>query len=259
MERIAYAPYGRATDFMAIIERGSIKRLEHADLGYGLEIMDGGYVPKTGAFFVQKLSEYDMAGKDVIDIGTGETGILAIHAASMGARKVIGLDIDTNAVEWASRNSAVNGLSNAEFLACDIKEYVPDGRFDIIISNPPQMPSATNDSIHDDGGIDGKEYMRYIFDFALEYLKDDGKIFLSPLDFLGIERSYNSDPSLADYAGKRGFGLSVIGRQPKMIKEGSHTAKNLAWIRKQCPDYVFEKEGDGLLGYEIHIVLAQRI
>ena len=233
--------------------------LTHAKLGYSLEIMEGGYVPKTGAFFVQELSGCEIAGKDVIDIGTGETGILAIQAASMGARKVIGLDIDDKAVEWARRNSEANGLSNIEFLSCDMREYMPVDKFDVIISNPPQMPVAANNSAHNDGGTDGKEYMHYIFDFALKHLKDDGKIFLTSLDFLGIDRSYSSGPSLAAYAQERGFGLSIVGRQEKIIKEGSYTAENLGWIRRQYPDYVFEKGEDSHLGYEICIVLAQRI
>lgn len=46
-------------------------------------------------------------GKDVIDMGTG-TGILAILAKKMGAKKVTGIDIDEFAIENAKENGALN-------------------------------------------------------------------------------------------------------------------------------------------------------
>lgn len=46
-------------------------------------------------------------GKDVIDMGTG-TGILAILAKKLGAKKVTGIDIDEFAIENAKENGALN-------------------------------------------------------------------------------------------------------------------------------------------------------
>jgi ribosomal protein L11 methyltransferase len=47
-------------------------------------------------------------GMDVLDIGTG-SGILAIAAAKLGARRVIAVDSDPTAVKTARENVAVNG------------------------------------------------------------------------------------------------------------------------------------------------------
>jgi ribosomal protein L11 methyltransferase len=51
------------------------------------------------------------AGARVLDVGTG-TGILAIAAARLGAREVVGTDIDPAAVEVARANVLHNGVSD---------------------------------------------------------------------------------------------------------------------------------------------------
>ncbi len=48
-------------------------------------------------------------GAAVLDVGTG-SGILAIGAARLGARRVVGVDIDPKAVEIAAENAALNDV-----------------------------------------------------------------------------------------------------------------------------------------------------
>jgi ribosomal protein L11 methyltransferase len=49
-------------------------------------------------------------GESVLDLGSG-SGILSITAVKMGAKKSIGLEIESNAVTVSKDNSAVNGVS----------------------------------------------------------------------------------------------------------------------------------------------------
>ncbi len=51
------------------------------------------------------------AGARVLDVGTG-TGILAIAAARLGAREIVGTDIDPAALEVARANVLHNGVSD---------------------------------------------------------------------------------------------------------------------------------------------------
>jgi ribosomal protein L11 methyltransferase len=46
----------------------------------------------------------------MLDVGTG-SGILAIYGAKLGAGRVVGIDIDPEALRWAAENLALNGLS----------------------------------------------------------------------------------------------------------------------------------------------------
>lgn len=68
---------------------------------------------------------------DVLDVGTG-SGILAMAAAKLGARRVVGTDIDPDAVEVARENCAMNGVS-AELVTTPLAE-IP-GQFAVVLAN----------------------------------------------------------------------------------------------------------------------------
>ncbi|HIC89566.1 MAG TPA: 50S ribosomal protein L11 methyltransferase [Anaerolineae bacterium] len=57
------------------------------------------------------LERYLQVGDRVLDVGTG-SGILAIAAAKLGARQVLGTDTDPVAVAVARENAAYNGVGN---------------------------------------------------------------------------------------------------------------------------------------------------
>lgn len=75
----------------------------------------------------------DIRGKKVIDLGCG-SGVLAISASLMGAKSVVGVDIDREAVKVAKKNAeALDAM--IEFAVCDIDSIV--GHFETTIMNPP--------------------------------------------------------------------------------------------------------------------------
>ena len=52
----------------------------------------------------------------VVDIGTG-TGVLALLAAQAGAKRVTGIDVNSNSIEYARKAAVRSGLQDrAEFL-----------------------------------------------------------------------------------------------------------------------------------------------
>ena len=74
----------------------------------------------------------------LLDVGTG-SGILAIGAALLGFRKVVGIDNDPEAIEVAEENIVLNGLSGKIKVFRAIPEEVK-GSFDVVISNIQSMP-----------------------------------------------------------------------------------------------------------------------
>jgi ribosomal protein L11 methyltransferase len=54
------------------------------------------------------LQRLDLRDRQVVDIGTG-SGVLALAAARLGAREVLGIDVDEDALENARTNAALNG------------------------------------------------------------------------------------------------------------------------------------------------------
>jgi len=77
----------------------------------------------------------DIVGRVIYDLGCGP-GRLAIGAALMGARHVIGVDIDTKALKIAMRNAHKLGVnSRIEFLAQDVETLC--GKADTVLMNAP--------------------------------------------------------------------------------------------------------------------------
>lgn len=65
----------------------------------------------TTRLCLELLQEIDVAGKSVIDVGTG-SGVLAIAAAKLGASHVVALDNDPDALENARGNVKRNGVGD---------------------------------------------------------------------------------------------------------------------------------------------------
>ena len=78
----------------------------------------------------------------IYDLYTG-TGTIANFVAK-NAKKVIGIEYVPEAIEDAKVNSAINGITNTQFFAGDMKDILTDdfiaqhGRPDVIITDPPR-------------------------------------------------------------------------------------------------------------------------
>lgn len=81
------------------------------------------------------LQQSDMAGKCVIDVGTG-SGVLALAAARLGAVRVLGIDNDQDAIDNAIENRDLNALGAAvEFRCAEVEAVSGEGQFDIVLAN----------------------------------------------------------------------------------------------------------------------------
>ncbi|ELH0899941.1 50S ribosomal protein L11 methyltransferase [Vibrio cholerae] len=87
----------------------------------------------TTALCLEWLDNLDLTGKTVIDFGCG-SGILAIAAIKLGAAKVIGIDIDAQALLASKDNAARNGVED------QIDVYLPKDQpeglvADVVVAN----------------------------------------------------------------------------------------------------------------------------
>ncbi len=87
----------------------------------------------TTSLCLEWLESLDLSGKTVIDFGCG-SGILAIAAIKLGAEKVIGIDIDPQALLASKDNAQRNGV--ADQLEVYLPQDQPEGLVaDVVVAN----------------------------------------------------------------------------------------------------------------------------
>lgn len=89
---------------------------------------------ETTILCVEALEKYVKKDAIVYDVGCG-SGILSIVAAKLGAKKVIGIDIDDLSVKTSKENVKINGVEEiVEIVKGNLLDNV-SGKADIIVSN----------------------------------------------------------------------------------------------------------------------------
>jgi len=136
----------------------------------------------------------------VLEVGSG-SGCIAI---AMGAERndalIESVDVSETAITQAEKNADLNELSNIDFKVMDFLKEIPEGRFDLLVSNPPYIPekemSETMPEVHqyepkialtDEG--DGLTFYRR---FA-----EVGKSLIKPGGWLVLEVGLGEHPSKA--------------------------------------------------------------
>ncbi len=83
--------------------------------------------------FIEDVFDAPPPPQSVLDLGTG-TGILGIAAAMLGARRVLGIDVDPKAVETAAENARINGVAG-RFEAAVTPLARLEETFDLVAAN----------------------------------------------------------------------------------------------------------------------------
>jgi len=82
-------------------------------------------------------------GAHAVDLGTG-TGVIALLLTERGAGHVSGVEFSPTMFAMATRSVMLNQLQNKVDIVhgdlCNIKELLPAGQSDLVVSNPPYRP-----------------------------------------------------------------------------------------------------------------------
>jgi putative methylase len=85
--------------------------------------------------YIAAYTNNDIVGRTVLDLGCG-TGRLALGAAFLGAKRIVGVDIDKDGVKQAVENSLRTNLKEkVQWIVADIDAI--HGNFDTVLQNPP--------------------------------------------------------------------------------------------------------------------------
>lgn len=160
----------------------------------------------------------------ILDLGTGPGTILLALLVERPLATGLGIDISAHAVAAAEANASALGLApRARFQAGSWDEGLT-GTFDLVVSNPPYIPSATCEALepevalHDprralDGGADGLDAYRAILADAPRLLAPGGR--------LGLEIGIGQAPDVVAIARRHGLVLdglrSDLGAVPRAL------------------------------------------
>lgn len=128
----------------------------------------------------------------VLEVGCG-TGCISLSIASerSGRAQCVAIDIEPRAVDLSIRNRDALGISPADVdvrlgnLVSPLNRETEWGTFDVLVSNPPYIPSAVMESLpHEvadfepalalDGGVDGLDIFRRLVNAAPHMLRPGG-------------------------------------------------------------------------------------
>jgi len=146
------------------------------------------YMPSAATLLLAR-NLRDVEGLSVLDLGTG-SGILAILASKLGAKRVVATDISRRAVSAAIDNARLNGVDNIEFRLGYLYEPVREEVFDLIICNPPMTPSPRPLPRYTWGGSDGRRIIEPVIMGASSHLKDRGRLLIPVISLIGIGWAY---------------------------------------------------------------------
>ena len=107
--------------------------------------------PETEELVQMIIQQFNNQEVDIWDIGTGSGCIAVTLAKILPKARVFATDISEEALQVARRNAELNRVG-VTFACHDMadKEHLPFGdmRFDVIVSNPPYIPSADRVNMH---------------------------------------------------------------------------------------------------------------
>lgn len=187
---------------------------ERSFYGLNFKLSEGTLEPRQDTevlvdTILEALGEPDR-GWRILDLGIGTGAIVLSLLHEMPNASGLGVDLSEDAIETAAENSGRLGLSERfEARKSDWFENV-EGRFDVIVSNPPYIETAEIAALSQevrrfdppaalDGGPDGLAPYRIIAREAVHYLAENGMV--------GVEIGWRQKLDVSAIFAENGFTL----------------------------------------------------
>lgn len=163
----------------------------------------------------------DLHGLRVLDVGTG-TGVQAIQAIKSGAKEVVAVDINKEAVACAKENIILNKVEDrVSVFESDLFSSLPkDKAFDLVIANLPitnyPAEGIAELALYDPGYV---IHQRFLSEVGL-HLHKNGAIIMTHINFEGENDFNNFELLLSEhgYKPERYFEISDIGYLWRMYR-----------------------------------------
>ncbi len=150
--------------------------------------------PETELLIYKIISFFKNKTINILDIGTGSGCILLSILKELNSSRGTGIDISPKAIRMAKINSKnLNLINRSNFKVFDLSKF-SIGKYDLIVSNPPYIPSKDIKNLSKDiinyepktaidGGLDGLDLIKKVIYKSNHLLKKHG--------LLAIEIGFN--------------------------------------------------------------------
>ena len=164
--------------------------------------------PETELLIYKVVDFFKNKRINILDIGTGSGCILLSILKELDFSRGVGIDISRRAIKIAQINSKNLHLSHqSKFKIFDISKFNV-GKYDLIVSNPPYIPSRDIKNLSKDiinyeplvalnGGLDGLDLIRKVIYKSNSLLKRNG--------LLAIEIGFNQYLKVSSLLRQHGF------------------------------------------------------
>jgi release factor glutamine methyltransferase len=164
----------------------------------------------------------------VLDVCTG-SGAIAISAALAAARSVTAVDVSRRALATVRINARLNGVS-VRTRRGRLLDAVPGERFDVIVANPPYLPSPAElptrgTARHTEAGPEGRTLLDRLIAQAPSHLTPGGALLVTHSSVndeqrtLGQMRDAGLEPTVLER--RRGpLGPLLAARAPALERAG---------------------------------------
>lgn len=209
-------------------------------------IFEGVYQPSDESIFLLENIEL-YQGESVLDIGTG-SGLLALSLSPI-AKKVVGIDIDSNSIECSIFNAKINNIKNCDFIEGDLFNSVGEEKFDLIIANLPHIPTSSDDTSIDfvgrcvNGGEDGRRVLDQFLKHVSFYIKPTGRIQIVQSELANISKTI-------DLLSNQGFNVVISASKDEPF--GRTVRERVDWYKKMG----IEIKYDGLKAIETNYIIT---
>ena len=159
------------------------------------------YEPAEDTFFMAEFIEKEK-GKSALDVGSGSGYLTKLLSQSFSF--VVGTDINFPVLK--NQTYKTNNI-----ICCNGSDAI-NYKFDLIICNLPYLATDKILDIATDGGEEGFEIPKKIFDSVYDKIKQKGK-------FIFVTSSLSNYQKLIDYAQKLGLKSQIIAKKKLFFEE----------------------------------------
>ena len=159
------------------------------------------YSPSEDTFFLADYLEKEI-GKTALDVGSGSGYLTKLLTQNFSF--VLGTDINFSVLK--------DQTYKTENIICCSGADALNYSFDLIVCNLPYLATTEILDIATDGGLEGFEIPKKIFDSVSDNIKENGK-------FVFVTSSLSNYQKLIDYAQNLGFKTRIMAKKKLFFEE----------------------------------------